>query len=76
VLIIDNWRKLEGFGVKGFSKMTGTMDKGQRSLFGLFNERAAKGGEPVIPYDSIINTTKACLAAIESLKANSWIEVK
>ena len=44
VLVLDNWRKLEGFGVKGFSKMTGTMDKGHKRQFALLNERLQKGG--------------------------------
>jgi hypothetical protein len=29
--------------------------------------------EPIIPFDEIINTTKASFAAIESLKEGKWI---
>lgn len=68
VLVLDNWRKLEGYGVKGFSKMTGTMDKGHKRQFALLNERVLKGGEALIPYESIVNTTRASFACIESLK--------
>ena len=75
VFILDNWRKLVGYGVKGFSKMSGTMDKGQKNQFALLNDRLQNGGEPLIPFDSIINTTKACLAAIQSLKEDKWISV-
>ena len=75
VFILDNWRKLEGFGVKGFSKMKGSMDKGQKNLFAMLNERVRNGGEPLIPFDSIINTTKASFAAIQSLKEKGWVEV-
>lgn len=73
VLLIDNWRKLEGYGIKGFSKMSGTMDKGQKNLFMMLNERISNGGEALIPFESIINTTQASLAAIRSLKEKSWI---
>ena len=73
VLVLDNWRKLQGFGVKGFSKMSGAMDKGHGTEFALLNERMLKGGDPLISFDSIVNTTLASFAAIESLKEGKWI---
>lgn len=75
VLILDNWRKLTGYGVKGFSKMSGSLDKGQKAEFAMLNERIQNGGEPLIPMDSIVNTTKASFAAIQSLKERKWIDV-
>lgn len=75
VFVLDNWRKLEGYGVKGFSKMSGTMDKGQKIQFSMLNDRIKNGGESLIPFESIVNTTKASFAAIRSLKENSWINV-
>ena len=75
VFVLDNWRKLEGFGAKGFSKMKGGMDKGQKDEFRMLNERLLNGGESLIPFESIVNTTKASFACIESLKQNKWIEV-
>lgn len=76
VFVLDNWRKLTGFGVKGFSKMSGTMDKGQKIQFATINERIQKGGTALIPFESIVNTTRASLAAIQSLKEGKWIEIK
>ncbi len=75
VFVLDNWRKLQGFGVKGFTKMSGAMDKGQKNEFALLNERILEGGEALIPMDSIVNTTLASFAAIESLKKGQWVEV-
>lgn len=75
VFILDNWRKLEGFGAKGFSKMKGTMDKGQNNEFSMLNERLVNGGDALIPFESIMNTTRASFAAIQSLKENRWIEL-
>ena len=75
VFILDNWRRLEGFGAKGFKKMKGGMDKGQKDEFRMLNERLQNGGESLIPFESIVNTTKASFACIQSLKENRWIEV-
>ena len=76
VFVIDNWRKLEGYGVKGFSKKSGTLDKGQKDMFAQLNERIINGGESLISFDSIVNTTRASFAAIRSLKERKWIDVE
>jgi predicted dehydrogenase len=76
VLVLDNWRKLTGYGIKGFSSMSSKMDKGHRAQFALLNERAVNGGEALIPLDSIVNTTRASFACIESLKENRWVTVE
>lgn len=76
VFIMDNWRKLTGYGVKGFSKMKTKLDKGQFNEFSMLNERITKGGESLIPFESIINTTIASFAAIQSLKERRWIDIQ
>lgn len=75
VLVLDNWRKLKAYGVKGFSKKRGVIDKGQANEFQILNDHLTNGGKQPIPFDSIINTTKASFAAIQSLKENRWIEI-
>lgn len=75
ILILDNWRVLKGYGIKGFSKMKTSIDKGHKAQFALLNERVINGGKELIPFDSIINTTKASFACIDSLKENKWISV-
>jgi hypothetical protein len=72
---MDNWRKLKGFGFKGFSSASSGQDKGHQNQFNLLINSIKKGGESIIPIDEIINTTKASFAAIESLKTNSWIKL-
>lgn len=74
-LILDNWMELKGYGFKGFSKMSSRQDKGHNAQFALLTERVKNGGEPLIPFDSIINTTKASFACIESLKTKAWIDI-
>ena len=76
VLVLDNWRKLTGYGVKGFSNKKTKLDKGQGNQFSLLTERIEKGGESLIPFESIVNTTRASFACIQSLKERKWIDVE
>lgn len=74
-LVLDNWRTLHGYGVKGFSSKKTKQNKGHAEQFRLLIDRLKSGGEPLIPFDEIINTTKASFAAITSLKEGRWVEV-
>src|SRR5690606_27514537 len=74
-LIVDNFRKTEGFGTKGFSKLKTSIDKGHKTQFNRLIERIQKGGKPLISLDEIINTTEASFAAVESLKTKRWIDL-
>lgn len=74
-LVLDNWISLKGYGFKRFSKMKSRQDKGHLAQFKLLTERIKNGGVALIPFDSIINTTKASFACIESLKTKSWIDI-
>jgi len=74
-LVMDNWRELKGYGFKGFNSMKTKQDKGQGAMFILLNERIKNGGNPIIPMDSLINTTRASFATIDSLKNHSWVNL-
>jgi predicted dehydrogenase len=74
-LVLENWRKLKGYGFKGFSKMKSKMDKGHKNQFGLLTEQVNNGGPALIPFEEIVNTTKASFAALQSLKEGRWVEV-
>lgn len=75
-LILDNWRRLTGYGFKGFSKMSGALDKGHKEQFRLLNERIKQGGAPLIGLEEIVNTTRASFACIESLKTHKWVNLE
>lgn len=75
-LIMDNWRKLKGFGFKGFNSCSSSQDKGHFNQFKILVESIQNGGNPIIPIEEIVNTTKASFAAIESLKQGSWINLE
>jgi predicted dehydrogenase/threonine dehydrogenase-like Zn-dependent dehydrogenase len=74
-LVMDNWRKLKGFGFRGFSSASSGQDKGHFNQFSLLVDAVKKGGEPIIPMDEIVNTTLASFAAIDSLKEGKWINI-
>ena len=74
-LIMDNFRTTNGFGFKGFSKLKTALDKGHKNQFHKLISQSKSGGSPLIPFEEIVNTTKASFAAIESLKTNQWIEL-
>ncbi|WP_018127111.1 bi-domain-containing oxidoreductase [Balneola vulgaris] len=77
-LILDNFRRLDGYGYsKGLSsKLLKTkQDKGHFNQFNLLIEQWEKGLAPIIPFDEIVNTTKASFAAIDSLLTNETKKV-
>lgn len=74
-LILDNWRSLRGFGFKGFSKSSSRQDKGHRNQFTLLTRRLRSGGEPLISFEEIINTTRATFAAMTSMKEGRRIDI-
>ena len=75
-LIMDNWRKLKGYGFKGFSSAKSGQDKGHFNQFQELVKQQKNGGEAIIPFDEIVNTTRASFAAIDSLKEGKWISIK
>lgn len=77
-LVMDNFRRLDGYGIGGgFSSkiLKIKQDKGHHKQFKLLTKRWKEGGEPLIPFDEIVNTTRATFAAIESLKQGKRIKV-
>ncbi len=74
-LILDNWRKLTGYGFKNFSSISSDQDKGHQNQFNLLIDSVKNGGKEIIPFDSIINTSKASFAAIESMVIGNWVKI-
>jgi len=71
-LVLENWRKLSAHGVKGFSSSSVAQDKGHVNQFRLWQECITRGGEAPIPFTSLLNTSRAAIAATESLRDSSW----
>jgi predicted dehydrogenase/threonine dehydrogenase-like Zn-dependent dehydrogenase len=74
-LVIDNFRKMNGYGFRGFSSMSGKQDKGHKEQFKRLINAVKAGGEALIPFDELVNTTRATFAAIESLKSGQRVKV-
>jgi len=74
-LVLDNWRKLKAYGFKGFNRSKSRMDKGHKEQFRQLVDHINNGGKSLIEMDSLVNTTRASFAAIESLKSGTWIDV-
>ena len=75
-LVLDNWRKLTGFGVRGFSSKRSKQDKGHFNQFKQLLESVEKASGPTIPWEEVLNTSKATLAAVDSLIEGKWISIK
>ncbi len=75
VIVVDNFRLTTGYGTSGFSKLKTKLDKGHATQFKMLTERAKEGGKALIPFDELINVSRASIAAVESLKSNAWIQI-
>lgn len=73
-IIIDNFRKSSYYGYSS-SGLKKTQDKGHPEQFKRWNDMVTKGGPAIIPFDEIVNTSKAAIACLESLKSRSWVKV-
>jgi predicted dehydrogenase len=76
VLRLDNFRKLTGYGVKGFKRFgTWRQDKGHQTEIAAYIERLTSGGEPLIPFDELENVTLASFAAVEAASAGTVVRL-
>ena len=74
-LVLDNWRKLKGYGFNNFNSASSGQDKGHQNQFNLLIESVKNGGESIIPISELVNTTLASFAAVESLKTGAWVNL-
>jgi predicted dehydrogenase/threonine dehydrogenase-like Zn-dependent dehydrogenase len=74
-LVLDNWRKLRGYGFAGFRSLKTRQDKGHANQFKMLVESVKNSGDPIISMAEIVNTSKASIAAVESLKKGVWVSV-
>ena len=77
VIRMENFRVTTGFGFKGFrSFRTWRQDKGHRAEIAAFVDAVKnRGTAPLIPFDQIVNTTRASFAALESAKTGFVIKL-
>lgn len=69
ILILDNFRKLTGYGWKGFrGERTWRQDKGHSAEVAKFTSAVAKGGPTPIPFDEIIEVSRVTLDIASRLR--------
>jgi predicted dehydrogenase/threonine dehydrogenase-like Zn-dependent dehydrogenase len=66
ILRLNNFRQLDGWGFSGFRRMKTKLDKGHQAEFGMFIDRIASGGGPLIPLEQLLNATLGSFAAMKS----------
>ena len=75
-IVMDNFRKTEAYGFKHFKGLRTSIDKGHKAQFTALIQQVRAGGPPLIPFDSLVNTTRASFAALQSLKEGRWVVVE
>lgn len=74
-VILDNFRRTTAYGFRNFSGLKTSLDKGHKNQFHSVVKKVQQGGEPLISFESLINTSLASFGAIESLKERNWIDL-
>jgi predicted dehydrogenase/threonine dehydrogenase-like Zn-dependent dehydrogenase len=74
-LIMDNFRKLEGFNTRGFSGMKSGQDKGHKDMFAMLSKINREGGQFPVDWNCLKNTHMACFGAIESLRSGMPVAI-
>jgi len=72
--VVDNWRSLTIYSNSN-KKIKSNQDKGHYNQFKELLQNHLNGEKPLIPFDSIINTTKTSFACIESMNKGKWIDI-
>jgi len=76
VLKMENFRVTGGYGFKGFRTFkTSRQDKGHRAEIAAFIDLVVQGGGPLIPFEELINATRASFAAVTSAQENRTISL-
>jgi hypothetical protein len=55
--------------------MRSGLDKGHKSQFKTLVNNIKTTGQPLIPFEDIINTTQASFAALESLRTGTSVQI-
>jgi predicted dehydrogenase/threonine dehydrogenase-like Zn-dependent dehydrogenase len=67
VYVLDDFRSLRGFGARGFtSQRLWSQDKGHAHQISRFLQRVRQGGAPLMPFETLVNVTRASFAAVRA----------
>ncbi len=74
-IVIDNFRRIDFYGINKKSKKF-SQDKGHQNELQAFVDMIKHGGDPIIPFAEIINSTAATLAIPQSLISKQWVDIE
>jgi len=74
-LVLDNFRKLTGYGFRDFKEQKLEPNKGHREQFDRLFEHISTGKGPIMRAEEIWNSSRAALAARDSLWMGGWVKV-
>lgn len=74
-LILDDFKTLRGYGFERFCEMKTDAGKGHQEQFDKLFECVASGKEPLMPLEDIWNSSRATLAARDSIWTGGWVKV-
>ena len=73
---LDNFRVTRGFGYPSLKRFrTSRQDKGHNAEVAAFVERVTSGGDPLMPFDALLNVSLASLAAVRSAREQATVAV-
>lgn len=75
ILRLNNFRVLQGWGFKGFSKLKTRLDKGHLAEFKAFVKSLKEVREPLIPLCDAVNVTLASFAAVQSVRDGKMVDI-
>ena len=72
VLQLDNFRRLRGWGWKGFSRMhLWRQDKGQKACAQAFMDAVRQGGAPPVPLAELVEASRVAIEAVQQVEQGS-----
>jgi len=74
-LILDDYKILRGSGFGSFSEMKRDAGKGHRDQFNRLFECISMGKQPLMPLEDVWNSSRATLAARDSMWTGGWVKV-
>jgi predicted dehydrogenase/threonine dehydrogenase-like Zn-dependent dehydrogenase len=74
-MVLDDYKMLRGYGFEGFYEMRTDAGKGHQEQFDRLFECISTGAEPIMPPEDAWNSSRATLAARDSMWAGGWVKV-
>jgi len=75
IAVLEDFRTLETIYKGKLKRSTTAQDKGHQAAWQAFLNALRASGQPPIPYDQLLGTTRASFAVLESLRCGKPINI-